>query len=153
VLGSTTGVAPAAGVIGEIQSISRARSSNTALTTNVAVNVGTTTKITLNKGVYLFTANIGFIAAATTVVSQLDLAISKTSATLPSTGTLCVPTNGEVWLEQGFGDGGSNVDMSISTSYPVVVTSDATDFYLVGQAVFTTSTLGVYGSFYATRIG
>jgi hypothetical protein len=153
VLGSTSGSAPAAGVIGETQSISRVRSSNTGLTTNVTVNVGTTTKITLNKGVYLFNASIGFIAATNTVVSQLDLAISKTSATLPASGTLCVPTSGEIWLEQGFGDNGSNVDMSMSTSYPVVVASDATDFYLVARALFTTDTLGVYGSFSATRIG
>ena len=152
VYGSTSGVAPAAGVIGESVSISRVRSSGTSLTTNTPVNVGTTTKITLSKGSYVFHAIVGFLPAAATVVTQLDLAISKTSATLPASSVLGVPTNGELWIEQGFVDAASAIDMNLTASFPVLVTSDNTDFYLVSNAIFTNGALSTYGSFFATRI-
>jgi hypothetical protein len=151
VLGATTGTAPAAGYIGQTLIQSRARSSSTPLTTNVAANV-LSTALTITAGTWLISGSIGFEVGGSTSVSQLSAAVSLTSGTMPANDTGSKPTSGEIFI---FGYSGAMVPGADPTtqipSYTVTVSSSTT-LYLVARSTFTVSTNNAYGYLQAVRI-
>lgn len=152
IVGTTTNDDAGSGIVGEILGpISRARASSTSLTNNTAVNVGTTTSITLTAGDWDVSGVVGFLPANSTTVTELDAAISATSATLPSNQTIALPTAGEVWVTLGhpFTGNGNDVTLTIPT-YRVSVATTQT-LYLVARGSFGASTLSVYGWMMARR--
>lgn len=133
-----------------LSQISRLRSAATSLTTATPVNVGnSTTKLTLTAGDWVIYGTCGFTAAATTTVTNLTCAVSKTSATLPATDTTGVPTSGEYTAIQSPAGNILNGDQTVDMRPVQVSLTSSTDFYLVGQGSFGISTLSVYGSMYA----
>lgn len=134
--------------------ISRLKSNATSLTTGTVVNVCTTVKITLGPGNYEIIPRVGFIPGASTLVNNLNFAISKTSATLPATDTIAVPTAGECYNTQGFpatAFGAVDYVMEM-TPVPVSIAAGASqDYYLVASSSFSVSTMSVYGSMFAKR--
>lgn len=130
--------------------ISRLRSAATALTTATTVNVAqTTTKLTLTAGDWVIYGTCGFTAGATTTISNLTCAVSKTSATLPATDTTSVPTAGEYTAIESPASAVLNGDQTLEMRPVQVSLTASTDYYLVGQGTFGVSTLSVYGSMYA----
>lgn len=149
--GTTTNDDPTAGYMGEYTLTSRLASAATSVTTATALNV-TASALSLTKGDWDVTGTVCYVAAATTSVTQLIAALSKTSATLPAADTTGVPTAGEYINQQDTAaniiTGTRCVDMP-----PVRVSLTATtSIYLVGKAAFSVSTMTVYGSATARRI-
>lgn len=142
--------------IGEVLGpISRARSSGTGLTNNTTINVCSgTTSITLTAGDWHVQGAVAFLPVNTTVCTELDAAISATSATLPANTTIADPSGGECWMTIGipFTGNGNDVTIAIPT-YRVTVANGATlVLYLVARGSFSVSTLSVYGSMFARRV-
>lgn len=130
--------------------ISRLRSAATSLTTATTVNVcTTTTKLPLTAGDWLIYGTVGFSVAATTTVTNLIGAISKTSATLPATDTYGLPTAGEYTVIETFPALALNGDFTLPLQGVPVSLTASTDYYLVAQGNFGISTLSVYGSMWA----
>jgi hypothetical protein len=154
-VGTMTNDTAGFGVIGETQIISRLRSNALSISNATPVNVGTTTGITLDGGNYLGYAMVGFKHSGILgTVTELDAAVSMTSATLPASDTIANPTNGEVWITQGFaGIGLAAKDFCIQI-IPFQINIPAgtmKTFYLVASASFTLDSVAVYGSFMTIR--
>lgn len=141
-----------AGTLGQFKQQERLLSNKTALTSTVKVNV-TTSNLILEAGDWVIGGAVGFDSGSSTTITLLDVAVSKTSATLPATDTLGVPTSGEVWIEvRPDGAATSGVqNMVVIPPFRASIASQTT-FYLVAGATFATSTCSVYGSFWAWRI-
>jgi len=149
--GVTDGSSAASGVVGEVLIQSRVRSSATSISSNTPTNV-TATKLTLTAGDWDIYANAGFIPAATTSITQILVAISKTSASLPAADTNAVPTSGEIKIavSQGAEVPTANFDSMLNAQSYISINA-STDFYLVAQSTFSVSTMTVYGSIWARR--
>lgn len=135
--------------------ISRLRSAATSLSTGVAVNVCTTTSLTLTAGDWDVRGYVGWNFAGTTTVNYLRGAISSTSATLPANDTIAVPTSGQVRTQLSYPattvPGG--VDDTVTMIERVSVAAGATlPLYLVADAVFGVAACVVYGSMEARLI-
>lgn len=132
---------------------SRVQGSPQSVTTNTAANV-TANGITLTPGEWDLDGIIDILPSATTVVTQVKVCYSKTSATLSSsTDTSAVPVDGEA-MSTVIPPGSYAPGAQFSVLLPrarVVVTADTT-FYLVARVIFTTSNCSVYGSFSARRV-
>ncbi len=157
-LGVTMSLFTAGGVgdIGERYSLSRLRSAQVQVTTtNVAQNVCAAGSVSIPSGEWNCQAMVGFSPNTTTVLYDMQIAVSKTSAGMPSADTIAVPAAGEARAR--LYSGGA---FSITTAGEWVVNipsykatfTVATPLYLVTQNQFTTSTNFVYGSMEATRI-
>lgn len=150
-------IAASAGNIGEIYGpISRVKSSALSLSTNTVANISSTPSITFDPGHYTLYAQACFTTAALTTVSEFDVAISATSATMPATDTLGVSnSSGEVWKKQGgFGSsifGATDYCLDLTPVELSVATATTKTLYLVAKATFGISTMTVYGSFYGVR--
>lgn len=148
--GITDGSNPTTGYVGEVITASTGRASAVSLSTGTTANI---TSLSHSAGRWLVTGIAGFDVAGGTTVTAIDAALSKTSATLPAASTLGVPTDGELWLEQGFG--GATIgdwDMHIVLG-PYLWNISATDtLYLVANATFGVSTVAAYGSISSVRI-
>ncbi len=150
--GTNTNDNAATGYVGEHFIQSRTILDKTPLTSGVKVNV-TASNITLTAGDWLIGGSVSFDSAVTTTFTILDAAISKTSATLPSTSTISVPTAGEYWNESRPETGAAGGVQQTLTIPPYRVSlSSSTNFYLVGGATFAVSTADIYGSFWAWRV-
>ncbi len=164
-LGVTTNSDAAAGYIGQVLQIVQPRASAPALTTNTACNVGAATcpstggtqSITLTPGDWDCHGAIGFIPTATTSVTNYTVATSVNSATLPGlTNSSANPTTVAGDLRMNFSQPAA-VDGAVNGrdfSIPSFRVSKASSgfLYLVAQATFTASTLGVYGYLQCRRI-
>ena len=126
VLGSTSGSAPAAGVIGENTS---AAGSNTVLTTATWANVAT---LSLNKGTYIVYGCAYFeLTSAITSCSDRSVSISTTSVT-PTVG-ITVTSNAT-----------ATYDSQIAASPLVLnISADSTTVYLVAKSTFVVGTGGL----------
>jgi hypothetical protein len=155
--GMTVNYAPetnSTGYIGEtFGPISRVVSSALPLTTNVPANV-IASPLTLTPGAWKVTAQGVFVPTVTTSITKMQLAVSRTPATLPATDTTGVPTNGECLNRISIAASVPTNDNTIAISaYRVDVAAGATlPLYLVAQGQFTVSTLGVGGSLEASRL-
>lgn len=107
----------------------------TSMTSNTAVNC---TSITLPAGTWDVSGSIQFVPAASTVISYMSASISPTSGTVGAQ-----PNRTDIG---GISATGSNVG-SMSESTPVVreTFASSTPVYLVGNSVFTTSTMTCNG--------
>jgi len=154
ILGTTTNDTPASTVVGYFTSQTRAFASRQSLTTGTSANV-TATALTLGAGDWDIGAAIGFLPAATTVVTQIIGSISTTSATLSGSATLYDggSSTGELRVDQQFPAGTVPTDV-VGVVLPVhrVSLSTSTTLYLVQRATFTTSTMQGWGSIWARRV-
>ncbi|KVR89224.1 hypothetical protein WK27_10635 [Burkholderia vietnamiensis] len=109
--------------------------SGTSMTSNTPVNC---TSITLPAGTWDISGSVQFAPASTTVVNYMHSSISLTSATMAPQ-----PNRTDIG---GISATGSNVG-SMSESTPVVreTFASSTPVYLVGNSVFTTSTMTCNG--------
>ncbi|MDR6393049.1 hypothetical protein [Paraburkholderia phenoliruptrix] len=137
ITGTTSGAAPAASDIGSVNQ--QTFSSVNITTSNTNQNL---TSITVGAGVWDITCNVLYAAAATTTTNALVAGVSTTSATLPSGGnysqlTANFPTNAANSL--------------ICPVQRINVTTNTT-VYLVGLAIFGTSTMSATGFLRALRV-
>lgn len=155
IVGIATNTNAPTGIIGEWGQVSRVFSAATGITSATPKNIGNAAaSITLTPGDWQITAYCSYAPAATTSVSSIGCAVSKTSATTPATDTLSVPTACEIetFYSTATQVPGSGVQMGISIpSYRCIVSSNTTIF-LVGYAAFTVSTMTVYGSMEVRRM-
>jgi hypothetical protein len=146
--GTTDGTSASAGDISEVKFETRLRASGASMTTNTTLNV-TSSNITLTAGRWLISAMANFNGDTSATV--YNLAVSKTSATLPSNATQSVPTSGEVIFQNGGSTSYSAADYCVVIpSYVYSVSSD-TPIYLVARSTFS-GTQTVYGSITAVRL-
>lgn len=142
--GTATNDSAASGYIGEILSASTVRSAPVALTTTISANV---TSKSLTAGDWDVFVEIGFTGGGTTTV--LAYALATTSATLPGTDTLAVPTSNQVR---------GNLPLSVAATdatdmlYCRVSLASTTTVYLVANATFAIGSASAYGSITARRI-
>lgn len=139
--GTTTNDSAFSGQVGEYISASVA-SPGSGITSATTANV---TSISLTAGDWDVRGNAIFIAAGSTALSSLQLAINTTSATLPT------PPNADAYTvsQLTFATGGTQ---GISTGPTRISVASTTTVYLVANAAFTTSTMTAYGSISARRI-
>lgn len=152
--GTATNDAATAGAIGEMKGpITKVRSAPTSIpaSTNV-VNVCTTTSITLTPGDWDVRGAVVFVPGATTNITDLRVAVSKTSATLPGTDTTAVPTAGEYTDRKASAAYVPGNDITVPIPSFRVSVSVNTPLFLVASATFTVSTVGVAGSLEARRV-
>jgi len=149
-LGTNTNDSAATGYVGEYLSTTLTYASRNGLVTNTTENV-TGSAITLTAGDWDVQGVVAFEAAAATI-TNLSVGVSLTSATLPSSTTLAVPTSGEIYLAQAMATSVSGVGgvMTIPT-YRVSV-SASTPLYLVARAIFSAGTVECYGHVSARRV-
>jgi len=151
VMGTNTNDAAPATYYGERITQSRVASAAAAVTTATALNL-TASVISLTAGDWDVSGTIVFLAAATTSVTQLQAAISKTSATLPAADTVGVPTAGEYINLLDMPATIPTGAMTLVIPPTQVSIAATTSIYLVGKATFTVSTLTAYGSIVARRV-
>ncbi len=150
VFGSSGGALPAAGYIGERFFTTAARNS-VALTSATSKNVVT---LTPSAGLWLLSAAVEFTPNTTTSVTRYDWSISKTTNTLPASGTIGAPSAGEFWqfwqqvATIPTNDNGFSIPM-----YLYGCTDSVTPIYVVAQSTFSASTMGCGGFLSAIRIG
>lgn len=149
--GTATNDSAAAGIIGEVLSISRVQSAATSVTTATTLNV-TASSLSLTAGDWDLEGCIDFLPDATTSVTKLFAAISKTSATLPAADTYAVPTAGEVRQQLTYAAMVPTDVISIPLTRTRVSISSTTSFFLVARANFSVSTMTTYGSLTARRV-
>ncbi len=154
ITGTATNDNATAGDIGEAGGpITRLRANATGISTATPANVCTTTSITLTAGDWIISGIVAFSPDTTTTVTSMEAAISKTSATLPSTATIAVPTAGEVRVRvQSSGTLITGGEYTLQIPPYRVSISGSTAFYLVAQSAFAVSTNTVYGSMEARRM-
>ncbi len=144
--GTNTNDTATAGDIGELATASRARTSATSLSTNTAKDV---TSITLAAGQWTIIGAIGYAFSA--AGTYVDCALSLTTATLPATTTLGIPTvAGEYWEEQSLAITATADHIIHTIAYPIQL-SGSTTLYLVARCGFGSGTATAYGSITATR--
>jgi hypothetical protein len=151
ITGTATNDSAAAGVIGEYIQASRVKSAATGATSTTTLNV-TASALSLTAGDWDVSGCVVFLAAATTSVTLLKAAISKTSATLPATDTIGVPTSGEVSGQISTAANIATGDNSLVMPTCRISLSGTTNIFLVANATFSVSTLTVYGSLNARRV-
>lgn len=139
VVGTTGADNASAGSWGEYTS---ANASGVSLSTGVVSNI---TSLSLTAGDWDVTGQVAWLAAATTVLTQVAVGINTTSATLPTTVS-------------GFGTSiltgslGTNTIPAQSVMPTRINVSTTTTVYLVASANFTTSTCTANGFIRARRV-
>lgn len=141
--GTVTNDSAAAGFIGEVLSASVVKSSAVSLATTVTSNV---TSLSLTAGDWDVFSGIGFTGGGTTTI--LAYALATTSATLPGTDTIAVPTTNQIR---------GSLPLSVVTAdvsdvlYCRVSLALSTTVYLVANATFAVGSASAYGSIFARR--
>lgn len=150
IVGITDGSTAAAGNAAEPLTASRLKSAETSLTTSTTVNV---TSLSVTAGDWLLWGFVGFDAAASTTVTSFDYGISTTSITFPATDTMGVQdTAGQIRFQDKRA-GAVLAGNAVYSMAPVHIhTSSTTTYFLLGNSVFGTSTMGVFGSIRAVRL-
>ncbi len=150
ILGTNTNNDAAAGFVGEVLQASRLKSAATGASSTVSLNV-LATALSLTAGDWDVSGCLVFLPAASTSITLLKAAISKTSATLPATDTIGVPTSGEVSAQYTTAANVATGDISLVMPTCRISLATTTSIYLVANATFSASTLTVYGSLNARR--
>jgi hypothetical protein len=138
--GITTGVAPAAGFVGE--SIRGYNGSPISLTTNTPVNI---TSISLTPGIWDVSGIVQYSSNTTTNTTAYQISISAVSATQATIG-------GDDNVNIQWGNGVVRHGPALTIPSLRVTLSATTTYYLVAQATFTLSTLTAFGRISATRV-
>jgi hypothetical protein len=148
ITGTTTNNSANAGSVGEFIAGS-AVSPGGSLTTNV---VGNVTSIALTAGDWDVSGVADFTTAATTSLTLLQAGISVTSATfLTQTGGSGIGTDPLVIWQQAAAVPAAAVITLELPPVRVLLSAPAT-IYFVAKAVFTVSTMGIYGTVRARRM-
>ncbi len=149
--GTATNDSAATGDVGEVVTLSLARTSANSLTSPTAENLNGS--FALTAGDWDVSLMIGFAPAASTTLAQLNVGVSTATGALPGAGTLAFPVAGEARAQQSFPATFvpvSDVFLSIP-SYRVSLSGSQT-YYVVVAATFGTSTMSAYGYMQARRI-
>lgn len=136
IVGTTAANNANAGSVGEYVT---ATGTGVSLTSSTPANI---TSISLTAGDWDVTGNIYFTPAGTTVPSALLSAISTTSATVPAAPGFAI-------LALPFTAGAAN---ALAAPVTRVSIASTTTVYLVGNAIFTVSTLTATGAIRARRV-
>lgn len=139
--GTNTNDSASAGSIGEYKSSTVLAGSAVSLTTNTQANI---TSLSLTAGDWDVWGNVIFSAGGSTVTTQAICGINTTSATLPT-----APAGGAYGFWVGTVTGQAPGVVAGQTRISIAST---TTVYLIGYAVFTTSTLAGYGFLGARRV-
>lgn len=137
--GTQFNITPA--VMGELQAASLASGSATAL---VTATPKTIISVSLTAGIWDVSGVVGFIAAATTSITQLVVSISATTNTLGTEGTIAnIAQPAEV-----------NGGLTNRMVTPIVnlAPTGTTTYYLVASSAFTVDALTAFGTIRARRI-
>ena len=140
----------AAGYIGEVMVASRARSSATGLTSPTAKDVASLTLTAGDWDVWFIGAVL--IASGTPNATDLDVALSTTSATLPGTGVFGVQdSTGQLQMTAGnmFSTSSAGDEMLMGISR--VPIGSSTTYYLVVRSIYGSGSVSAYGQIYARR--
>ncbi len=150
--GTTTNDSASAGFVGECIEVHRVRSSATSISNNTPLTI-TSSSLSVTAGDWSVSGYAVFKPAATTTISDLSAAISKTDNTLPASDTIGVPTSGEVRTVVSFPATFVPGQEVVVPFAPIRVstTGSNTPYYLVMQATFGASTMTGYGSLTACR--
>ncbi len=142
IIGTTTNDNAAALSVGQLVESNVASGSAVSATSTAPIRV---TLISLTAGDWDVWANVGSLVDVTTTTSQLAGAISLVDNTLPTS-----PNGGGYFLLDGLSvAAGKNLLLPVGMMR--ITVAAPTDVYLVGQATFATSTLGLYGYIGARR--
>lgn len=140
----TTAVGNAnAGSVGELLTATIA-SPGTTLTTATSANM-VVAGLSLTAGDWDVWANVNFLPAATTSITQIAFGLSTTTATLPAAGSGLVQNTYPAFVPGAVPqcDNCTMMRVNVAATTPV---------YVVAQAAFTVSTLSVFGTIYARRV-
>lgn len=137
------GVAPSNFAIGQLIQQTTSSGSPVSLTTNTSANV--TSALALTPGTWTISGIIGFVTNAATSVTQIQLSLSTTSATLGTNyglDTIANKFSAQLGIQQ-----------TLTLPSLVVTVTTSTNYYLVTQATFTLNTMSAYGTITAQRTG
>lgn len=137
------GVSPFVGALGQLVRQTTPSGSAVSLTTNTPANV--TSVLTLTPGTWTISGIIGFVTDPATSVTQIQLSLSTTSATLGTNyglDTIANTFSAQIGIQQ-----------TLTLPSLVVTVTTNTDYYLVTQTTFTLNTMSAYGTITAQRTG
>ena len=140
----TTAVGNAnAGSVGELLTATIA-TPGTTLTTAVSANM-VVAGLSLTAGDWNVWANVNFLPAATTSITQIAFGLNTVTATLPAAGSGLVQNTSAAFVPGAVPqcDNCTMIRVNVAATTPV---------YAVAQAAFTVSTLSVFGTIYARRV-
>lgn len=150
--GVTAGTAVAAGIIGETVTQNRVRSANVSLTNNTAANV-LATPVSLTAGEWLISGSVNFATANPTAVTDLEISVSTTSATLSALDTIGVPSStGNYRAVRGVTTTFAGLDYTMPIPAYRLSLSGSTTLYLIAFGLFSSGVLAASGQLQATRI-
>lgn len=141
----------ASGYFGELKSQSRLRAAWTNLTSAATVNV-TANPNNLDPGNWFVSGSVAIRTEATTTITEIDIAISAVSGTVPGVGAFAVPAGGEFVVVKKFnalvlGAGDTMIEIP-----PIPISlAVTTPTYLVANVTFGVASCAAYGSFWAWR--
>lgn len=150
--GTSTNDLALSGDVGEYLEANLLTASAVSVTTATPVNI---TSVVLTPGDWDVDAIVDFVPAATTSVTQWNVSVSNTTATLqsqaPSTSAaINIGPFATTTINQAAQVPAAEVTISGATVR--VSVSANTTIYLVAQAAFTVSTMTAYGSLRARRV-
>jgi hypothetical protein len=150
--GTNTNDSAATGYVGEYVAAVLARSSRDALVSGTAEDLSGLS-ITLTAGHWKIGAVAGFLPTAGTTITQLNVATSTTSATMPSVNQIAISDssgNMRTTFSQASANNGG-LDVSLQVPDHDVKLTATTTFYPVVSASFS-GTLQAWGQIYAWRV-
>lgn len=149
--GTGTNDSASSGYVGEYLSQSRLLASATSLSDATTTNV-TASPLTLTAGDWDVGGAVGFTGTGATLSSML-VAISVTSATLPSSSTVAVANSaGEMWTTWSASTAIGNNTATLVIPTHRVSLSASDDFYLVARSGISAGSVAVFGSIWARRV-
>lgn len=143
IAGVTDGSSAAAGDVGEIISNEVLAGSAISATSTLPLNI---TSISLSAGEWDVEGTVSSMVGSGTMTTAFWSSINSVSATLPALSLVTARSG-----ENNKSDSANNVIMTASGKCIVSITG-TTNYYLVGRADFSVSTLSVYGYIIARRI-
>lgn len=148
--GTTTNDNAATGFVGEYVVGSLARSSRDGLVTGTAEDEAS---ISLTAGHWKIGAVAGFLPTAGTTITQLNVATSTTTGTMPSVNQIAISDSSGNMRTTFSQASANNVGLDVSLQVPDhdVKLTATTSFYLVVSATFS-GTLQAWGQIYAWRV-
>lgn len=145
--GFTDGSSAGAGVVGEYLQANTTSAVSLTTATNADVK-----SLSLTAGLWLVSGCAAFNPAAATTTTDIQLAISRTSATIPSTSGAFA--SGGEWRTGTINltDAGGDEQTYVSSPSFLLNVNTTTTLYLVAVANFATSTMTITGGLQALRV-
>lgn len=150
--GLTDGSSAGAGIVNQVISSSVLFASRASISSNTETNV---TSISVTAGRWMLFGNVGYLPAGSTSVTQFSEGISLTTAAMPASSTLGVPSGaGEFSIVKNMAAAvPASTYIMDSLSGITISVNATTTFYLVARTIFTISTMEAWGGIRAVRIG